>query len=443
MKVGMVSLGCPKNQVDAEVMAGMLKAAGHEITAREKEADAIIVNTCAFIRDAAEESIDAILEMASLKDAGKLKHLVITGCLAERYKSGLLKELPEVDAYLGTGEFHRAPEVLAALRRGDLPRAARRTPVPAYIYSHDTPRVTFTPGHWCYLKIAEGCDNRCSYCKIPSLRGRLRSRPGDSICKEAAALAERGVREICLVAQDTTAYGSDLKGGDGLVSLLRRLEDVKGLDWIRLLYAHPARVSDGLMELMAGSEKLLSYLDIPIQHINDDILRRMGRKTGSAGVRSLIDRVREKAPGIALRTSLMVGFPGETREKFLTLLRFLKETEFDHVGVFAFSEEDGTPASGMTGKVSETLAGERRDQLMKAQARISLKKNKARVGRVYKVMVDGPSRESDLLVSGRAYFQAPEVDGVIYITDGAVRPGEFAQVEITGAHTYDLTGRAV
>jgi len=443
MKVGMVSLGCPKNQVDAEVMTGLLKQAGHTVTAHEEDAEAIIVNTCAFIKEATEESIAAILEMAELKDTARLKHLIITGCLAQRYKAGLLKELPEVDAYLGTGEFQKVPDVLAALAGKGLPRAAHRVPVPKYIYSHDTPRVMFTPGHWGYLKISEGCDNRCTYCVIPSVRGVLRSRPAASVREEAESLAARGVREICLIAQDTTAYGADRKDGHNLVYLLRRLEEVKGLDWIRLLYAHPAHLTDEMMEFIAGSEKVVSYLDIPLQHIDDDILKRMGRKVSSAKIRKLIERLRTKVPDIALRTSLMVGFPGETREKFLGLLRFVKEAEFDHLGVFAYSEEEETPAARMAKKVSEELAGERRDQLMKAQNKISHKKNRARVGNTYNVLVDGASKDTDLLVSGRAYFQAPEIDGVIYITEGDVRPGEFAQVEITEAHPYDLVGRVV
>lgn len=443
MKVGMVSLGCPKNQVDAEVMVGLLKAAGHDITANAEEADAIIVNTCAFIKESAEESIDTILEMAELKDTARLKHLIITGCLAQRYKAGLLKELPEVDAYLGTGEFDHAPDVLDALARKALPRAAHRVPVPKYIYSHETPRVMFTPRHWCYLKVAEGCDNRCTYCVIPSVRGGMRSRPAVSVREEALALVAKGVREICVIAQDTTAYGGDLKGSHNLASLLRQLEGVAGLSWIRVLYTHPAHLTDEVMEFIAGSEKVVNYLDIPIQHIDDDILRRMGRKVTSAGVRKLLDKVRAKIPGVAIRTSLLVGFPGETREKFLSLLRFVKEAEFDHLGVFPYSEEEGTPSAGMTRKVSEELSLERRDQLMKAQNKISLKKNKARVGRRYTVLVDGPSRESDLLITGRAYFQAPEIDGVIYITDGEPKAGQFVEVEITEAHPYDLVGRAV
>jgi ribosomal protein S12 methylthiotransferase len=443
MKVGMVSLGCPKNQVDAEVMVGLLKAAGHEITANAEDADAIIVNTCAFIKEAAEESIDTILEMAELKDAAHLKHLIITGCLAQRYKAGLLKELPEVDAYLGTGEFERAPDVLGALALKSLPRGAHRVPVPKYIYSHETPRVMFTPRHWCYLKVAEGCDNRCTYCVIPSVRGGMRSRPAVSVREEALALVAKGVREICIIAQDTTAYGGDLKGSHNLASLLRQLEDVEGLSWIRVLYTHPAHLTDEVMEFIAGSGKVVNYLDIPIQHIDDDILKRMGRKVSSARVRKLLDKVRAKIPDVSIRTSLLVGFPGETREKFLSLLRFVKEAEFDHLGVFSYSEEEGTPSAGMTRKVSEELSHERRDQLMKAQNKISLKKNKARVGRRYTVLVDGPSRESELLITGRAYFQAPEIDGVIYITDGEAKAGQFVEVEITEAHPYDLVGHTV
>jgi len=441
LKVGMISLGCPKNQVDAEVMVGLIKKAGYTITASEDDAEAVIINTCAFIKDATEESIGTILEMAELKDKGRLKYIITTGCLAQRYKSGLAAELPEVDAYLGTGEFDLIANVLDSLVKGKGAKKAHSIPAPTYIYSHETPRTRFTPRHWGYLKISEGCDNRCAYCVIPSIRGKLRSRPASSVRREAERLAAEGVKEICLISQDTTAYGHDRKGKSTLAGLLKELEKVKGIEWLRLLYTHPAHITDELVEFMAGSTKVVSYLDMPIQHIDDDILAAMGRKVTSDRLRALIDTVREKIPGVALRTSLLVGFPGETKEKFLKLLRFVKEVEFDHVGVFAYSDEDGTKAAKMAGKVSGELALERRDQLMKAQSKVSLKKNRARVGEVYRTLVDGLSGETDMLVSGRAYFQAPEVDGVIYITDGDAAPGSFVDVEITEAHTYDLVGR--
>lgn len=443
MKVGMISLGCPKNQVDAEVMVGLLVDAGHEITPSETEAEAIVVNTCAFIKDATEESIQAILETAELKERGRLKHLIVTGCMSQRYKSGLMKELPEVDAYLGTGEFDRVAEVLAGLAKGTGERKPHRVPVPKTVYSHDTPRVRFTPKHWCYLKVSEGCDNRCSYCVIPSVRGRLRSRRADSIITEAGKMVRQGVKEVCLIAQDTTAYGADDISCPSLTGLLAELESVKGLEWVRLLYTHPAHYTDELLDFIAGSGKVVKYLDIPVQHIDDEILARMGRKVTAREIRALIKRIRAKVPGVALRTSIIVGFPGETREKFLSLLRFVKSAEFDHLGVFTYSEEEGTPAAGFAGKVSEELAAERRDQVMKAQAKISLKKNRARVGQKYKVLVDGPSKESELLIAGRAYFQAPDIDGVVYITEGRVKPGMMVDVEITEAHPYDLVGRVV
>lgn len=443
MKVGMVSLGCSKNQVDAEVMMGLVRKAGHTVTAMEEDAEVIIVNTCAFIKDATEESIEAVLELAELKETGRLKYLITTGCLAERYKDGLMKELPEVDAYLGTGEVDRIADVIDGLSKGERNKV-HGSAGPGFLYSHDTPRLRFTPRHWSYVKISDGCDNRCSYCVIPILRGPMRSRPSRSVVEEARMLASQGVKEICLIAQDTTAYGTDKKGTDmpTLAGLLRELEGVDGLSWIRVLYAHPAHFTDELIELMSGSEKVVRYVDIPTQHIDDEILGRMGRKVGSQEIKRLVERLRSGIPGVALRTSLMVGFPGETREKFLKLLRFVKEVEFDHVGVFGYSEEEGTAAAGMPMKVSEELIRERRDQLMKAQNKISLKKNKARVGGTVKVLVDGPSKESDLLIEGHAYFQAPVVDGVVYITDGEARAGDFVDVTITEAHPYDLVGHA-
>ncbi|HLB25700.1 MAG TPA: 30S ribosomal protein S12 methylthiotransferase RimO [Nitrospirota bacterium] len=441
MKVGMVSLGCPKNQVDAEVMAGLIRQAGHKVTDREAEAEAIIVNTCAFIQDATEESIEAILEIAELKEHGKLRYLITTGCLAQKYKDGLVRELPEVDAYLGTGEVEKIAAVLAALSKGKY-SAKHEIPEPDYIYGHETPRVRFSPSHWGYLKVADGCDNRCTYCVIPMLRGRLRSRTAASIFQEAQSLAANGVKELCIIAQDITAYGADRKGAASLAGLLKRLEKVKGLAWIRLLYTHPAHFTDELVGLLASSGKVLPYLDIPIQHIDEDVLGRMGRKTKPDDIRRLLGTLRDRIPGLALRTSLMVGFPGETKDAFMGLLRFVKEFEFDHLGVFTYSEEEGTPAAAMPRKVSEELADERRGRIMKAQAKVSLRKNRARVGKTYRVLVDGPSSESDLLISGRAYFQAPEIDGVIYITDGEAKAGEFADVTITEAHEYDLVGYA-
>jgi len=443
MKVGIVSLGCPKNQVDSEVMAGLLKKAGHNLTPDEYQADAIVVNTCSFITEATEESIDTILELSELKETSRLKYLIVTGCLSQRYKSSLVKELPEVDAYIGTGGFESIAEVLDGLMRSKPKKAESDFPDPLYIYSHDTPRVRFTPRHWGYVKISDGCNNRCTYCMIPSIRGGLRSRTAVSIKSEAAMMAAQGVKEICLIAQDITAYGDDRKNGGGLTGLLKQLEGVKGIEWLRLLYTHPAHYTEELIDFLATSKKVVRYLDIPMQHIDDDILKAMGRKIDSSGIRSLVSSIRAKIPDVALRTSLLVGFPGETREKFAKLLRFVKEMEFDHVGVFGYSDEEGSPSSAFGRKVSEELIAERRDQLMKAQAKITLKKNRARVGKTYKVLVDGPSKESEMLVAGRAYFQAPDVDGVIYITEGEVKPGEFAEVVITEAHPYDLVGRAL
>ncbi len=396
MKVGLISLGCPKNQIDSEVMAGLIRQAGHQVVSDELEAEAIVVNTCAFIKNASEESIEAILEVASLKERGRLKYLITAGCLAQRYKEGLSKELPEVDAYIGTGEFDRVADVLDSLAKGR--KTCCSMPMPEYIYSHDTPRIRFTPKHWSYLKISDGCDNRCTYCVIPSLRGALRSRPINSIVEEAKILSSQGVKEICLIAQDVTAYGSDAKSGRSLTKLLEKLEKIRSLSWIRLLYAHPAHFTDELIEFLAGSEKVLKYLDIPIQHADDEILKKMGRKVTYAGITKLVERLKKEIPGVALRTSLMVGFPGETKDKFIKLLRLVKEIEFDHVGVFGYSDEDCAASARFPGKVSEELINERLDRIMKAQGKISLKKNKERVGKTssrggntYKVLGHGPS----------------------------------------------------
>lgn len=442
MKIGIVSLGCPKNQVDSEVMVGLLKKAGHSMTASERDAEAIIINTCTFIREATEESIETILELSALREKGSLRHLVVAGCMAQRYKASLLKELPEIDAYVGTGEFDRIADVLAGLeKKKDV--AEHEVAAPRYIYSCDTPRVRFTPRHWAYLKISEGCDNHCTYCIIPVLRGSMRSRPIKDVKAEAADMAAQGVKELCLIAQDTTAYGADGRGRRSLAGLLRELEKVKGIEWVRLLYTHPGHFTPELIDFLSHSEKAVRYLDIPIQHIDANLLKAMGRGTKPEAVKRLIDSLRKKVPGVSLRTSLMVGFPGETREKFMALLKFVKEYEFDHVGVFGYSDEEGAASSKLEKKVSDELIAERLDRLMKAQAKVSLKKNKARVGETFRVLVDGPSKESDLLLGGRAYFQAPEIDGVVYITDGDAVPGRFADVEITEAHEYDLVGRAV
>ncbi len=443
MKVGIVSLGCPKNQVDAEVMVGILKRAGHTITADEREAEAVVVNTCSFIREAKEESIGAILDIAGLKDKGRLKYIITTGCLAQRYESELVKELPEVDAFIGTGEFDMVADVLASLESGSYDSRSHRVPEPLLVYSHESPRVRFTPKHMGYIKVSDGCDNRCTYCVIPSVRGGQRSRPKSSVMAEARSMAREGVKELCVIAQDTTAYGSDSRIRTGIAGLLGELQRVRGLQWIRLLYTHPAHVTNELIELIADSPKIVRYMDIPLQHINDEMLKRMGRKVTRRKVEALLNRIRKKMPDVALRTSLMVGFPGETKQMFNELLRFVKDAGFDHLGVFGYSEEEGTPAASMPGRVSDELTAERVERLMKAQMKVSLARNKARVGKTYRVLVDGPSRETELLLEGRAYFQAPEIDGVVYINEGAAKGGEFHDVEITEAHAYDLVGRVV
>jgi len=441
MKFGMVSLGCHKNQVDAEVIVGQLKAAGHTLVSVGEDAEMVIVNTCGFIREAKEESIDAILEVASLRDSGSMKHLVVTGCLSQRYRPQLMREMPEVDAYLGVDEAADIAGIVESLVSGVLGEAQEAAPEPGWIYSHDTPRTRFTPPHRAFLKIADGCDNRCAYCAIPIIRGPKRSRSQKSILEEARAMAAEGVREITLIAQDTTAYGAGRDGVSKLPALLGKLEKVRGIDWIRLMYAHPAHLTDDVLDVMAAGGKTLPYIDLPVQHINADILKAMGRTPGPDRIRSLLERIKKKVPDAAIRTSFLVGFPGETKEKFRELLRFVKEGWFDHAGVFKYSDEEGTRAAGMPRWVSDELKEERRAALMKAQSAVSLKKNRARAGNVYRVLVEGPSDETEHLLTGRAYFQAPEVDGTVYINDGYADTGEIVDVEITEAHPYDLVGR--
>jgi ribosomal protein S12 methylthiotransferase len=428
----MVSLGCPKNQVDAEQMLGVLAGSGFTVTPEQAEADVIVVNTCGFIESAKEESIEAILDAAKMKKQGKCRALIVAGCLAQRYKGELLKELPEADAIIGTAEIGRIGEICAEV----VSKRRRVATVSAPELVFGLPRLSTTPAHYRYLKIAEGCSNRCSYCAIPVIRGNFRSRPSASILDEAKKLAESGAKELILLAQDSTGYRD---GKTDLPVLLKSLTRVKGIEWVRLMYAYPGRVGDGIMKVMAEEEKICKYLDIPVQHIDDGILKAMNRKASSDDVKRTIGRLRKKVPGIALRTSLIVGFPGETEAAFKRLLAFVKEAEFEHLGVFAYSPEEGTAAVGLSGKVPKKVAQERLDAIMKAQAKISLKKNKALIGTTQKVLVD---RMEDLVFIGRTGSQAPEIDGEVYLSETEAAPGEFVEVSITDATEYDLMGRA-
>ncbi|MDO3378395.1 30S ribosomal protein S12 methylthiotransferase RimO [Geoalkalibacter halelectricus] len=437
-KVSLVSLGCPKNLVDAEVMLGHLPPERFEIVTDEASADIIIVNTCSFIQDAQEESVDTILEVADHKKTGRCRLLVVTGCLPQRYRDELSSELPEVDLFLGTGDAARLVGLLDEKLGGGQVREAIGTP--DFLYDHTTPRVQSSPFYSTYIKIADGCANHCSYCIIPKLRGTLRSRAMESVVAEAERMAGQGVVEINLIAQDITAYGADRDDGANLPELLRRLVKIDGLRWIRLLYAYPDGVSEELIELIAAEEKICNYLDIPLQHIDDQLLGAMNRRVGEAEVRDLIARLRARIPDLTLRTSFIVGFPGETPEQFDKLLRFVEEGHFDRLGVFRYSREEGTAAATLPGQISERVKSERYKRLMKAQARISFRKNRALVGRTEAVLVEGLSEETELLLRGRSVRQAPDVDGQVYITAGQADIGQIVCLRITDSSEYDLIG---
>jgi ribosomal protein S12 methylthiotransferase len=436
-RVFVISLGCAKNRVDSEHILGWLKSQGYEPAVRLHDAEVAVINTCGFVQAAVEEAIETILEVADLKRQGTLQRIVVAGCFVQRYGYKLARELPEVDGWLGTGELHRIGDILSTGQDERVPFHIGR---PRYLADHHTPRLQTTPFYTSYLKIAEGCSHTCTYCIIPRLRGPFRSRELDSLVTEAERMAESGVIEINLVAQDTTMYGRDLKPEVCLEDLLERLLDVKGLKWIRLLYCHPERVSDRLLELMDSEEVICPYLDVPQQHVNERLLRLMGRGCGDQGASKLIDRVRSRRRKISLRTSLMVGFPGETDKMFRELCDFVMMAQFDHLGVFVFSPEKGAPSSRLKRTVSLKEARRRRDRLMALQAAISERKNQRMIGRVLPVLVEGPCTETDLLLTGRLATMAPDVDGQVLINKGEGKVGAIMPVRITEAHTYDLLG---
>lgn len=440
-KVSLVSLGCPKNLVDAEVMLGYLSKEGFEVTTNEHEADIIIVNTCSFIKEAKQESIDTILDLADRKKEGTCRLLVVTGCLPQRYQEELARELPEVDIFIGTGDYPRIAEIIAekSTTEGQL----RYTGDPNFLYDADLPRLKSSPSYTAYLKIAEGCSNCCSYCVIPSLRGSFRSRPMDKLMQEAEVLVSGGVKELNLIAQDITGYGKDLGTGASLEYLIRKLARLEGLKWIRLLYAYPDGITDGLIQLIKTEPKVCKYLDIPLQHISDPILKNMNRRSDERMITALVAKLREEIPGITLRTSLIVGFPGETEEDFKKLLHFVEETQFDRLGVFCYSREEGTPAAVMSDQISERVKRERYKKLMRVQARVSFKRNRLLIDSVEQVVVEGYSEETDLLLKGRSSRQAPDIDGQVYITAGEARVGDFVNLRITDSSDYDLIGEIV
>ena len=453
MKIGFVSLGCPKNLVDSELMMGQLARHGYELTTDREVADVIVVNTCGFIESAKQESIDTILEMAELKETANCKRLVVAGCLVERYRQDLLNQLPEVDAVLGTSEIEKiiaavdpaaaaADDAAFVTSNGWMTRG-----LPTYLYDENTPRLLSTPRHFAYVKIAEGCDHTCSFCAIPQMRGLYRSRRGGSILREAEALAAQGIKELVLISQDSTQYGLDLGLKDSLADLVRSLAQIDGIEWIRIMYTYPNSLSDATLRAMADEEKVCSYLDMPLQHASGAVLKRMRRGGNREMLERLLSRARDIVSGITLRTTFIVGFPGETDEEFDELLRFLRDIEFDRVGVFTYSDEDGTHGYDLEGKVPARVMRSRRAKLMREQARISKRKNRAMVGQRFRALLEGVSDESDLLLQARLESQAPEVDGQVLVNDVpegfTSLPGDFVNVEITAAHEYDLVARVV
>jgi len=435
-KVNIISLGCAKNLVDSEVMAGILRDSGYVISSSEKDADILVVNTCGFIDAAREESIEAILSAARFKD-GNCKALIVTGCMAQRYKDELLAEIPEIDGLVGTGEIPGLTKTIQEALQGKKPV---RVGTPSFIYDDKTPRILRTPDYTAYVKIAEGCNNRCAYCAIPEIRGEYRSRTVESITAETRGLAGKGVREVNLIAQDTTRYGLDLYGEYKLDELLRGLADVEELFWIRLLYAYPTRFTDELIDVIAGHDKICRYLDIPLQHADDRILRAMNRQGTRADILELIIKLRKNIPGLALRTSMIVGFPGETEESFGILTEFVKTVRFDRMGVFTYSPEEGTPAADMPGQVPDEVKEERKDRLMEIQQEISLDKNREKVGEIISVLVEGKVENEKEIYVGRTEADAPEVDGNIFISGNGLQPGDIVTVRVTHAYEYDLIG---
>jgi ribosomal protein S12 methylthiotransferase len=437
MKVGMVSLGCDKNRVDSEVMLGLLSRAGHTIVNRPEEAEVIIVNTCGFIDPAKEESVETILEQAQYKKTGKCRLLIVTGCLAQRYSKEIMDEIPEVDAVIGTGRFTEILDVINECESKHERLAA--VDKPKFPDIKGIPRVLTTPSHTAYLKISEGCSNCCTYCVIPQLRGPHVSRPLDEVLDEAQHLVDRGVKEIILVGQDLTRYGQDLKGDVSLVGLLKELVKIPGLVWVRLLYCYPDRVTDELIDTIAEEEKVCNYIDIPIQHIHPEILRKMNRPANPEQIRNLLSKLRKRIPDIIIRTSLIVGFPGEGEEEFQELVDFVKEFQFNRVGVFPYSKEEGTPAARFPEQVDDKTKETRRDALMSVQQRISKRLNRQRVGQVCKVLIEGTSSEG--VYFGRSYGEAPEIDGQVFvISNRPLKAGDFVDVKITKAYEYDLLG---
>ncbi len=437
MKILFISLGCDKNLVDTEVMLGLLATRGYEMTDDETQADVIVINTCCFIHDAKEESIQNILEMAEYKKQGKAKALIVTGCLAQRYRQEIIDEIPEVDEVLGTTAYDRILDAVDAALKGEhevMLSDLDAMPLP------DTKRLVTTGGHFAYLKIAEGCDKHCTYCIIPKIRGNFRSVPMERLLKEAEELADQGVKELILVAQETTLYGKDLYGEKSLHILLKKLCKISGLRWIRILYCYPEEITDELIQVIKEEPKICNYLDLPIQHANDTILGRMGRRTSKQELVDIIGKLRMEIPDICLRTTLITGFPGETEAQHEELMEFVDEMEFDRLGVFTYSPEEDTPAAEMPDQIDEEVKLDRQEELMELQQEIAFDNEQAMVGREVLVMIEGKVADENAYV-GRTYRDAPNVDGLIFIhTDEELLSGDFARVRVTGSVDYDLIG---
>ncbi len=440
MKILFISLGCDKNLVDSEVMLKLLEEKGYQFTEDETEADIIVINTCCFINDAKEESVNTILEMAEYRKSGKCKALIVTGCLAQRYQNEILEEIEEVDAVLGTTTYDAIAETVEKVLGG---RKQMQVEDIDRLVPDQGGRVLTTGGHYAHLKIAEGCDKHCTYCIIPKLRGRFRSVPEERLVAEAEKLAEQGVKELILVAQETTLYGVDLYGEKRLPELLKKLAAIPGIRWIRVQYCYPEEITEELIQVMKQEPKICHYLDLPIQHASDRILKRMGRRTTQADLRNIIGRLREEIPDICLRTTLITGFPGETQEDHEELMRFVDDCEFDRLGVFAYSPEEDTPAAAMPDQIPEEVKEERRAELMELQQEIAFEKAEEMTGRELTVMIEGKVADENAYV-GRTYKDAPDVDGYLFLnTDEILMSGDFAKVRVTGAVEYDLIGELI
>jgi ribosomal protein S12 methylthiotransferase len=438
-KVSVVTLGCEKNLVDSEIMSGLIHKRGFSLVEKPEDATVIIVNTCGFIDAAKEESVNTILNLAELKETARLKALIVSGCLTQRYKKELMDEMPEIDGIVGTGDFHRINEIIDEALRGRKPVYVGN---PVFNYEENLPRLLTTPRHTAYVKIAEGCDNACTFCSIPIMRGQFRSRSMESIIAEVKMLADQGVREISLIAQDSTNYGTDLYDGFKLPELLNRVSEVPGIAWVRLHYAYPGFFTDELIEAIASNPKICNYIDMPLQHSEDSILKRMRRPGRQRDVRELVGKIRSRIPEVALRTSMIVGFPGETDEDFEKLCEFVREMKFDRLGVFAYSQEEDTPAYRLPNQLTDEVKQFRQNTLMEIQREVAKDNSSKYLGRTLDVLVERYDGRSDVYI-GRSQYDAPEIDGEVFISNCPVKIGELSKVRITHAYEYDLSGEGI